>query len=204
MHTCQKQDQRKKATATYKKHHVQFYFKILLCKLCLFILTVHQQKLSSVLFGNMNIHWYCKAFNDLLPVELYKIMQLRNEVFVVEQNCVFQDADNKDEGCLHFMGFAGNELAAYTRLVPPGYIYDEMSIGRVATSAKHRSKGLGRELMQRSIELCRQCFGDWPIKIGAQFYLLRFYSSFGFKIIGERYLEDGIEHIHMLLGNSDN
>jgi len=147
----------------------------------------------------MNIHWYCKAFNDLLPIELYKILQLRNEVFVVEQNCVFQDADNKDEGCLHFMGFAGNELAAYTRLVPPGYIYDEMSIGRVVTSPELRSKGLGKELMQRSIELCRQYFGDGSIKIGAQFYLVEFYSSFGFKIIGEKYLEDGIPHIHMLL-----
>jgi ElaA protein len=151
----------------------------------------------------MNIHWYCKEFNDLSPVELYKIMQLRNEVFVVEQNCVFQDADNKDEGCLHFMGFSGDELVAYTRLVPPGYIYDEMSIGRVVTSPKRRSRGLGKVLMQRSIELCRVYFGDGLIKIGAQFYLVKFYSSLGFKIIGEKYLEDGIEHVHMLLGNSD-
>ncbi len=147
----------------------------------------------------MNIHWYCKPFNDLLPQELYKIMQLRNEVFVVEQNCVFQDADNKDEGCLHFMGFVNDELAAYTRLAPPGYIYKEVSIGRVVTSPAHRNKGLGRELMQRSIDLCKHYFGDGPIKIGAQCYLLKFYESFGFKIIGERYDEDGIEHVHMLL-----
>ena len=104
----------------------------------------------------MNIHWYAKAFNDLLPEELYKIMQLRSEVFVVEQNCVFLDADNKDEGCMHFMGFINDELAAYTRLVPPGYIYNEMSIGRVVTSPKHRSKGLGKELMLRSIDVCKQ------------------------------------------------
>ena len=127
-------------------------------------------------------------------------MQLRNEVFVVEQNCVFQDADDKDEGCLHFMGFTNDELAAYTRLAPPGYIYKEMSIGRVVTSPKHRSKGLGKELMQRSIDLCKHYFGDGRIKIGAQCYLLKFYESFGFKIIGERYDEDGIEHVHMMIG----
>jgi ElaA protein len=149
----------------------------------------------------MNIHWYAKAFNDLSPEELYKILQLRSEVFVVEQNCVFLDADNKDEGCLHFMGFTNDDLAAYTRLVPPGYIYDEMSIGRVVTSPKHRNKGLGKELMQRSVDLCRQSFGDGIIKIGAQCYLLKFYASLGFKVIGERYLEDGIEHVHMLLND---
>ncbi|MEP6682700.1 MAG: GNAT family N-acetyltransferase [Parafilimonas sp.] len=147
----------------------------------------------------MTIQWYCKAFNDLSPAELYKILQLRSEVFVVEQNCVFLDMDNKDEGCLHFMGFVNDELAAYTRLVPPGYIYNEMSIGRVVTSSAHRSKGLGKELMQRSIDLCKDYFGDGPIKIGAQCYLLKFYESFGFKIIGERYDEDGIEHVHMML-----
>jgi ElaA protein len=149
----------------------------------------------------MTIHWYAKAFVDLSPAELYKILQLRSEVFVVEQNCVFLDADNKDEGCIHFMGFVNDALAAYTRLVPPGYIYSEMSIGRVVTSPKYRSKGLGRELMQRSIELCKEYFGDGDIKIGAQCYLLNFYAALGFKIIGEKYLEDGIEHVHMLLNN---
>jgi len=148
----------------------------------------------------MNIHWHCKSFGNLLPKELYKILQLRSEVFVVEQNCIFLDMDSKDEGCLHFMGFVNDELAAYTRLVPPGYIYEEMSIGRVVTSPKHRSKGLGKELMQRSIELCKHYFGDGNIKIGAQCYLLKFYESLGFKIIGERYDEDGIEHVHMMLG----
>jgi len=147
----------------------------------------------------MNIHWHCKNFGDLSPQELYKILQLRSEVFVVEQNCIFLDMDSKDEGCLHFMGFVNDELAAYTRLVPPGYIYEEMSIGRVVTSPKHRSKGLGKELMQRSIELCKHYFGDGNIKIGAQCYLLKFYESLGFKIIGERYDEDGIEHVHMIL-----
>jgi len=147
----------------------------------------------------MTIHWYCKAFDELSPLEMYKILQLRNQVFVVEQNCVFQDADNKDEGCLHYMGFIDYELATYTRLAPPGYIYTEASIGRVVTSPLHRSKGLGKELMQRSIDLCRANFGNVPIKIGAQCYLLKFYESLGFQITGEIYLEDGIEHVHMLL-----
>ena len=147
----------------------------------------------------MHIQWYSKPFNDLSPTELYKIMQLRIEVFIVEQNCIFQDADNKDKGCLHFMGFVNDELAAYTRLSAPGYIYNEMSIGRVITSPKHRSKGLGKELMQRSINLCREYFGDGSIKIGAQCYLLKFYELLGFKIIGDRYDEDGIEHVHMIL-----
>lgn len=147
----------------------------------------------------MNVQWQCKLFNDLSPHELYKIIQLRIAVFVVEQNCVFQDADDKDEGCLHLMGFINDELAAYTRLSPPGYIYHEISIGRVVTSPKHRSKGLGKELLQRSIEECRKHFGEDDIKIGAQCYLLKFYESLGFKTIGEKYLEDGIEHVHMML-----
>lgn len=147
----------------------------------------------------MDIHWYCKPFNELTPLEMYKILQLRSEVFVVEQNCVFLDMDNKDEGSLHFMGFMGDDLAAYTRLVPPGYIYQEMSIGRVVTSPKHRSKGMGKNLMQRSVEACHQYFGDGPIKIGAQYYLLKFYTSLGFEVISDIYLEDGIEHVYMML-----
>ncbi len=164
----------------------------------MFILTVHQQKklLSIVL---MNVQWNCKPFNDLLPAELYQILRLRNEVFVVEQNCVFQDADNKDQGCLHLTGYINEALAAYTRLAPAGYIYAEVSIGRVVTSPAHRGKRLGYELMQHSIEQCRKFFGDTTIKIGAQFHLKKFYSSFGFTQVSNIYLEDGIEHIYMLL-----
>jgi ElaA protein len=145
------------------------------------------------------MEWRCKAFNELSPLEMYKILQLRSEVFVVEQNCVFLDMDNKDEECLHLMGFVNDDVAAYTRLVPPGYIYKEMSIGRVVTSPKYRSKGLGKELMQRSIAFCYEYFGNGPIKIGAQYYLLKFYTSLGFEVISDIYLEDGIEHVYMLL-----
>jgi ElaA protein len=147
----------------------------------------------------MNIHWYCKNFTSLLPNELYQVMRLRNEVFVVEQNCVFQDADNKDQECLHLMGWNNNELTAYTRLAPPGYIYEEASIGRVVTSPAYRGKGIGLQLMQRSIEQCRLSFGNVPVKLGAQYYLKAFYSSLGFTQVSDIYLEDGIEHIYMLL-----
>src|SRR5687767_565074 len=128
----------------------------------------------------MQIQWIEKKFEDLTPYELYAILQLRNEVFVVEQVCVFQDADDKDQGSHHLMGFTDNKLVAYTRLVPPGHIYPEASIGRVVTSPKVRRSGAGRELMQRSIDHCYHLFGKGAIRIGAQFYLKNFYASFGF------------------------
>lgn len=147
----------------------------------------------------MQIQWIVKKFEALTPYQLYAILQLRNEVFVVEQHCVFQDADDKDQDSYHLMGFWNNKLVAYTRLVPPGHIYTEMSIGRVVTSPSVRRSGAGRELMKQSIEYCHQLFGKGPIKIGAQFYLKSFYESFGFQQVSDIYLEDGIEHIYMRL-----
>jgi len=146
----------------------------------------------------MQIEWRLKRFEDLAPHELYAILQLRNEVFVVEQDCVFQDADDKDQKSYHLMGWNDYKLAAYTRLVPPGYIYDQASIGRVVTSPAVRRFGIGKELLQQSIQAVYQLFGQGPIKIGAQFYLKKFYESFGFQQISEIYLEDGIEHIYMM------
>src|ERR1051325_9870737 len=102
----------------------------------------------------MQIQWVLKKFEDLTPFQLYAILQLRNEVFVVEQNCVFQDADDKDQDCYHLMGFADNKLVAYTRLVPPGTLYKEASIGRVVTSPSARGTGAGRELMKKSLYYC--------------------------------------------------
>ena len=149
----------------------------------------------------MHIHWILKNFDELSPHQLYAILQLRNEVFVVEQNCDFQDADDKDQDSHHLMGFADNKLVAYTRLVPPGIIYREMSIGRVVTSPAVRRSGAGRELMKKSIDSCYKLFGEAPIKIGAQHYLKTFYESLGFQQISEVYLEDGIEHIYMRKNN---
>lgn len=140
-----------------------------------------------------------KDFETLTPHELYAILQLRNEVFVVEQNCVFQDADNKDQHCYHIMVWQNNLLAAYTRLVPAGIAYEEPSIGRVVTSPQVRGTGMGRELMQFSIRILYQLWGKMPITIGAQLYLRNFYESLGFQQSSEIYLEDGIEHIKMFL-----
>lgn len=145
------------------------------------------------------LDWRCTFFNDLKASELYAILQLRNEVFVVEQNCVFQDADNKDQYCYHLCGWDGSRLVAYTRLVPPGVLYKEPSIGRVVTSPDYRNTGAGKALMQYSIEKCFELFGKQRIKIGAQLYLRKFYESFGFVQTSDVYLEDEIEHIEMIL-----
>jgi len=145
----------------------------------------------------MQLEWILKKFESLSPFEVYAILQLRNEVFVVEQNCVFQDADDKDQESYHLMGYGGSKLVAYTRLVPPGVIYDDASIGRVVTSPAARRSGTGRELMTNSIAHCYSLFGKRPIRIGAQLYLKAFYESLGFRQISEVYLEDGIEHIYM-------
>jgi len=142
--------------------------------------------------------WELKAFNDLSPVELYSILRLRSEVFVVEQNCVFLDQDNKDQFSYHLMGWEDGHLAASTRLIAPGKVYPYMSIGRVVTSPASRKKGIGRALMHVSIEKCYELFGKGPIKIGAQLYLKKFYESLGFIQSGDLYLEDDIEHIEMI------
>lgn len=146
----------------------------------------------------MTLNWVCKKFEDLTPHELYAIIRLRNAVFVVEQNCVFQDADDKDQNSYHLMGWNNNVLAAYTRLVPPGIAYEQMSIGRVVTDPQFRREGAGKLLMRESIKQCYLLFGKNEIQIGAQLYLKKFYESFGFEQIGEVYDEDGIDHVHMI------
>src|SRR3712207_2882872 len=125
----------------------------------------------------MQIEWRLKQFGDLTPHELYAVLQLRIEVFVVEQHCVFQDADDKDQASFHLMGWLENKLVAYTRLVPPGHIYTQASIGRVVTSPTVRRYGAGKQLMQQSIDAVYDLFGAGPIKIGAQLYLKKFYES---------------------------
>jgi len=145
------------------------------------------------------INWTVKHFNELSPHELYAIMQLRNEVFAVEQNCVYLDADNKDQPSYHLMGWMTEKLIAYARLLPAGVAYPNyLSIGRVVTSPTARGKGLGKELMNRSIEQVEILFGRLPIKIGAQLYLKKFYMELGFRQSSGVYLEDGIEHIEMI------
>lgn len=147
----------------------------------------------------MKIRWEIKKFEELSNTELYRIMQLRLEVFSVEQNCAYQDADGKDFNCFHLAGYTSEkDLIAYSRIVPPGISFKEVSIGRVISSQKARGTGAGKELMKRSMEFIKQQFGNVPIRIGAQVYLIKFYSSFGFEISGEEYLEDNIPHIEMI------
>jgi ElaA protein len=140
-----------------------------------------------------------KSFNELTPHELYAILQLRSEVFVVEQNCVFLDADDKDQVSIHVMCWQNELLAGYTRLVPAGIAYEEPSIGRVVTSPKVRHAGIGKLLMNYSIRASYDVFGKTTITIGAQFYLRNFYNSLGFQQCSDIYLEDGIQHIKMFL-----
>jgi len=144
------------------------------------------------------MNWILKKFEDLTPFDLYAILQLRNEVFVVEQNCVYQDLDNKDQPSYHLMGWDADKLLAYTRIIPPGIAYTEPSIGRVITSPAARRTGTGKELMHQSIATTKKLYGNLPIKIGAQLYLVKFYTSLGFHSTGAVYLEDGIEHIEMI------
>lgn len=146
----------------------------------------------------MQLNWRLKAFSELSNYELYEVLKLRSKVFVVEQNCVFLDMDDKDTKCLHLMGFADSALVAYSRLVPAGVSYKEMSIGRVVTDPDYRAKGMGIELMELSVEKVIESYGTGPIRIGAQLYLKAFYERFGFNINSAEYIEDGIPHIEML------
>jgi ElaA protein len=146
--------------------------------------------------------WSYKLFNQLTVNELYEIMYIRQIVFVVEQNCPYLDVDGKDLASWHLMGrdADSNELVAYTRLLPKGVAYEtEISIGRVVTHPKVRKTGAGRALMTQSLKQIRALCPNEPIRIGAQCYLIAFYESFGFKIDGETYLEDGILHVEMIM-----
>jgi len=139
-----------------------------------------------------------KSFQELSNAELYAILRLRSEVFVVEQNCPYQDLDNKDQKCFHLMLYDGDFLAAYCRLLPAGISYAEISIGRVISSPSYRGTGVGKIVMQLGIQYCEQLFGSAPIRIGAQVYAKGFYAALGFVEEGQEYLEDDIPHIEMM------
>jgi len=149
------------------------------------------------------VRFRCVPFYDLTLDELYAMLRLRAEVFVVEQNCVYQDVDNKDQRSFHLLAFdQENDLIGYTRLVPKGTSYKEYpSIGRVLTSEKVRRNGSGKILMKKSIEEIQRLFGEKEIKISAQCYLDKFYRSLGFVPIGDEYLEDDIPHVAMIYSN---
>lgn len=139
-----------------------------------------------------------KRFHELSPVEIYEILRLRSEVFVVEQNCVYQDIDNKDQKAHHVLGFKNGELIAYSRIFDSGDYFDLPSIGRILVKEEQRAHKYGHNLVSESIQYILDSFKDQKIVISAQTYLTKFYNSHGFQQVGEGYLEDDIPHIKMI------
>lgn len=148
----------------------------------------------------MALQWQIKPFEALSVHELYDLLQLRSEIFVVEQNCVYLDLDGKDKVALHLFAQFEGHVVAHARLFKPGISFDNASIGRVVVSAKYRDKKWGHELMRKAIAEIEQKFGETKITIGAQLYLKKFYESHGFIQTSEMYLEDDIPHIEMIKG----
>lgn len=145
----------------------------------------------------MSPEWKIRRFNELSLSELYQLLQLRSAVFVVEQNCVYQDIDSKDQKALHLLGSFDNKLVAYTRLFQAGDYFKEASIGRVVVDPIYRERKWGHELMHQAILGVEQYFHTRAITISAQLYLRKFYEKHGFVAVGETYLEDDIPHIRM-------
>lgn len=139
-----------------------------------------------------------KTFTELTKEELYDILQLRSEVFVVEQDCVYQDIDYKDQKAMHVIGYKNNKVVAYTRIFKSGDYFKKASIGRVVVKKSERKYGYGHVIMKHSINIIKTNFNETIIKISAQKYLKDFYQSHGFILVGEEYLEDGIPHIGMV------
>lgn len=142
-----------------------------------------------------------KKFEELTIDELYDILQLRSEVFVVEQDCVYQDIDGKDRKALHVIGRLNNQIIAYTRCFAPGYYFNEAAIGRVVVSKEYRNHDFGHEIMKASLAAIKEHYQTSEIKLSAQTYLVRFYESHGFQTQGEGYLEDGIPHVGMVFNS---
>ena len=146
--------------------------------------------------------WRLLAFDDLRVFELYEVLRLRSEVFVVEQQCFYQDLDGHDHEAMHLLGVQGSELQAYARCFAPGVKFAEASIGRVMVRRTQRGTGLGHALMEQAVLAINQVWGPQAIRIGAQAHLSAFYTQHGFVDVGQPYLEDGIAHLEMLRAGS--
>jgi len=142
-----------------------------------------------------------KTFSELNTTELYNLLQLRSEVFVVEQDCVYQDIDYKDQKALHVLGYLNDKLVAYTRVFGPNDYFKLSSIGRVIVKEDYRNSNYGNDIMRASIEIIERKFNEKRIKISAQVYLKKFYNRLGFIEEGDTYLEDGIPHTVMIKNN---
>ncbi len=147
----------------------------------------------------MTLKFIVKSFSELTTEELYGILQLRSEVFVVEQDCVYQDIDFKDQKSLHVIGFKNDKIIAYTRIFKPGDYFEEASIGRVVVKDTERKYGYGHDLMKVSVKAVKDHFKTEKMALSSQVYIKKFYQTHGFKQVGEEYLEDGIPHIRMVL-----
>lgn len=143
--------------------------------------------------------WIFKHFEELTPRELHDALKLRQEVFVIEQNCIYPDIDGKDATAHHLLCYDGEKLAAYSRITFPGVMFDEVAIGRIVSAPEFRKKGYGRQVTAMALQKVKDVYGNVPVKIAAQSYLIPFYKSFGFEPVGEQYMWDGIMHQDMLL-----
>lgn len=144
------------------------------------------------------MEWNLKKFDELTAYELYEILKLRAEVFVVEQDCVYQDLDDKDKQAYHLFLQDGSEVVAVLRILPENVSYEDMAIGRVIVKKSHRGQGISRVMMHKAIDFIVNDLGKSRIKISGQAYLVDFYQSFGFKKVSDCYLEDGIDHFEFL------
>lgn len=148
----------------------------------------------------VDLTWQFSSFRELPRDDLYRVLQLRQQVFVVEQRCIFPDIDGKDAQAYHLLGWpvdAEGELLAYLRILPPGVLHPEPALQRIVTAASVRGRGVGAALMAEGIRRCEVCFGKLPIRISAQVHLTSFYERLGFRRQGEPFDEDGIRHVHM-------
>lgn len=144
------------------------------------------------------MNWHIKKFDELSLNELYGILQLRSEVFVVEQDCVYQDLDDKDQVSCHLFLEDNGEIIAVSRIIPEGISYEEMSIGRVVVKKSHRGKGLSKAMMEKAIDYIINDLDKSKIRLSGQAYLEKFYTDLGFEKVSDCYLEDGIDHFEFL------
>ncbi len=147
----------------------------------------------------MEILWKIKHFDELTVTELYDLLRLREQVFIIEQDCIYPDLDNKDQKAIHILGESNGKIVAYSRIFKSGDYFETASIGRVVTDKSYRNLKIGHLLMQKSITEVKNQFNEDFITISAQCYLLGFYGSLGFEPVGEEYLEDGIPHKKMTM-----
>ena len=144
------------------------------------------------------MEWIIKEFDQLTTLELYEILKAREEVFIMEQECLYHDIDSKDLNAIHVFAQVENQVVCYLRILDKGVRFDEVSIGRVMTKPAYRRKGYGDQIMETAIAYIENVMGENKIRISAQSYLDKFYGDLGFEIVSDVYLEDGIDHYEML------